>query len=127
MKKITIFTIPHKQQRYDTVGDYFLSKRTSHWIFNISKMNNDDYEFLVAIHELIEWRLTQKRGITEESISSFDKKFELKRKKGNNDEPGNDIDAPYYKEHVFAESIEKQIAKELGVDWDKYDKEVTNL
>ena len=127
MKKITINTIPHKQQRYETVGDYFLSKRSKQWVFNVSNMENIDFEFLVILHEFIEWKLTQKRGISEESITAFDKEFEKNRQEGNLDEPGHDPKAPYNKEHVFAEKIERLMAEELGVDWDTYDKTVNDL
>ena len=33
--------------------------------------------------------------------------------------------APYYKQHVFAEKIERLLATELGVDWSAYGKEVS--
>lgn len=122
---IIIKTIPHKEQRYETVGDYQL--RHGQWEITVSDMGNDDYEFLVLLHELVEWKLTQKRGISEESITAFDKQFEEKRADGNIDEPGNDWNAPYHKEHVFAECIERMVAHEIGVDWEKYDKTVNNL
>jgi hypothetical protein len=41
-------------------------------------------------------------------------------------EPGDDPRAPYHKQHVFAENIERLLAAELGVDWSAYDKEVSS-
>lgn len=82
---------------------------------------NPDYEFLIAIHELLEWYLTQKKGIRIEEIDRFDILFERGREKDNTDEPGDDINAPYYDEHQFASRIERIAAEELGVDWTEYD------
>lgn len=124
LPNIEIKVIDHKKHRYETVGDYF--KKNKSWQFRVSKMNYD-YEMLVIFHELVEWFLTQKRGISEKGITNFDVWFESKRKAGNIDEPGHDKKAPYHKEHVFAEKIEKLIAKEIGVDWKKYDNTVNTL
>lgn len=127
---INFKTIPHEEQRYDTVGDYFKGDDNI-WEFRVSKMENENYEFLVFIHELVEWYLTQKKGITEESISEFDDKFEELRKKYpeviGKQEPGHMVSAPYHDEHVFAESVERLVAGKLGVDWKKYDEVVNNL
>ena len=116
---ISIETIKHEKQRYDTAGDY-LQYNKYLWCFYISKMDNIDYEFLVLIHELIEWRLTQKRGIKEEDITKFDIE-------SGSDDPGALKNAPYHKEHMFATRIEKLLAKELGVDLDKYCKSFDKL
>lgn len=124
--QIEFKTIRHDKQRYPTVGDYFKVGKYI-WKFFVSKMNNEDYEFLVFLHELVEWKLTQKRGISEESITAFDTEFEKNRPDGNLEEPGHDPKAPYHREHVFAEKIERAMAEELGVDWDTYDKVVNDL
>ena len=107
------FVIPHSAQRYNTVGDYY-SPYPSSLELRISDLENTDYEFLVLIHELVEAYLCAKRGISEPEITAFDMAF---RGAGG---PGNRLDAPYHKEHVFAENIERQIAAEMGVDWETY-------
>lgn len=117
---ISIKTIPHSKQRYNTVGDYWENGDT--WQFRISKMK-DDYEFLVVIHELIEAYLTKKRDIKWKDIDKFDKEW-LKMKDIGDIEPGNNNKAPYYKEHRFAENIERLIAHELSIDWFKYEREI---
>lgn len=121
-----IVTIPHNQHRYPTVGDYYIDDVGILRIF-VSDMKNEKYEFLVAIHEQIEEFLTRLRGVKEEDITEFDKKFEKDRKDGDFSEPGNDPKAPYFKEHQFATIIEKFIALELGVNWEKYDETVCRL
>ena len=150
-KKFLIQTIPHKLQRYQTVGDWEPGNPAK---ITVSEMGNDDYEFLVMVHELIEFYLCQKHGITSEMVDKFDFAFEKERaaeirhimkshpRRGrygraqtrqmdidriNNREPGDDPNAPYYKEHQFATMMEKALCHELGVNWDKYDKTVMNL
>ena len=125
LPNLLINIIPHNEQVYDTPGNYTKGLGDD-WYFDISE-TEADYEFLVLIHELIEWHLTQKRGITEKSITDFDILFELNRKNGNTDEPGNSPLAPYRKEHKFATKIERLVAKELKVNWSKYDKKLNNL
>ena len=127
--KIIIETIPHDKQRYPTVGDYWVDKDGTRHIV-VSDMGNDDYALLVALHELIEQTLTEKRGIKEEDITAFDEKFEIERDNGfhNDDEEAGDApDAPYRKEHFFSTSVERLVAGELGVDWKTYDDTVMNL
>ena len=125
---IKMTTIPHLNQRYETVGD---------WVFNgddlnitVSDMGNAKYEFLVSIHEMIEAVLCKDRGISEESVSAFDMKFESNRIQyqwPDYLEPGADPTAPYYKEHLVAEIIERLLAKELNIDWEKYSQAVAEL
>lgn len=114
---IDISVVPHKKQRYDTCGDYFKGKGKLN--VRVSQMNSN-HEFLILIHELVEWYLTDIRGISIESIDKFDKAFKGK-------DPGNDKEAPYYHEHQFATKIEKFIAHELGVNWKEYDEHVNSL
>jgi len=115
-------TIPHNKQRYDTAGDYFLKKNGSRKFF-ISELGNEDYNFLILIHEMIEFHLTEKRGIEEPYIAKFDMEY----KGGFPDNPGDDPNAPYHREHIFAEYIESLVAKELGVDMDDYNKSFEKL
>lgn len=127
--KILIETVNHVQQRYPSVGDYFMDIDGTLRI-KVSKMNDDRYEFLVAIHELIEEFLTRNRGITEEEITAFDLYYEKRREMGlvpEDSEPGFDSSAPYRKEHTTATGIEMILASELGVDWKEYDRVVNSL
>ena len=114
--RITIETIPHKSHRYPTLGDYFDVLGTDTIL--VSNMGNDDYSFLVGIHELVEMYLCKKRGITEEQITKFDIKFE---KKGKDGEPGDEKGAPYRKEHQIATIVERILCEELGIDWKVYE------
>jgi hypothetical protein len=126
---IYIDTIPHKDQRYPTCGDYWEVTIEDKPVteVRISELPERDYEFLVAIHELVELHLCSKRGVNIEDIDRFDKAFEASRTPESFDEPGDDLKAPYHKEHVFATWIERLVAQELGVNWDTYNNAVNNL
>lgn len=128
MKNIAIVTIPHKHQAYPTVGNY--TEKEGITLFEISQMKDWRFEMLVALHEFIEYLLVKHRGIKISDIDEFDKLFEKEREMGlhsDSEEPGFDPYAPYLKEHAFATKVERMMAKELGVDWDKYDKTIGEL
>ncbi len=118
-------SIPHKGQAYDTVGNY----QEVHGVtfFTISEMADERYEHLVAVHELIEKILCTHRGIPDAAIDAFDLAFEHDRAEGDESEPGHDPRAPYHREHVFAEKLERLLAEELGVEWETYDRTVVGL
>ena len=61
--KVVIETVPHEDHRYPTVGDYWEQDGVDH--VRVSAMRDWRYEFLVAIHEMIEMTLTKHRGITD--------------------------------------------------------------
>lgn len=129
MKNIVIKTIPQSEHRYPTVGDYWRDPDGTLQI-RVSEMGNTDYEALVALHELIEIILTEKKGIKEEDIMAFDVQFEKEREEGlhsEDAEPGEDPKSPYRKEHVLAECLERVVGNELGVIWDDYAKTVMSL
>lgn len=110
--KIVIETIPHKDQRYPTAGDYWDEDGVKH--IHVSALGDSRMELLVAIHELIESALCDARGIAEPDVKAFDEAHP------ESDDPGALADAPYFREHIFAEMIEKVIALELGVNWARY-------
>lgn len=126
--RINFEVIKNEEQRYPTVGDYY--EKDGVMEFRVSDMSNEDYHFLVFLHELIEQHLTKKRGITEEQITAFDIQFEKERELGAHtpdEEPGYAPNAPYKNEHFIAEAIERIMANQLGVDWEKYNKTVMEL
>jgi hypothetical protein len=112
--------IPSHKQRYETHGDWIPGEPVR---LVSSKLDNDNYEFLLLFHELIEYELCKKRKITDREVVAFDRKFEMERRRGKhpvNAEPGNSRRAPYRKEHKFALRLERLMARQLGVDWQKY-------
>ena len=125
--RMHIETIPHETQRYPTVGDYWLDDTGVEQI-RVSEMMDWRYEVLVAVHELVEMALARHRGIAEEAITEFDVKFEQDKEKGLvAGEAGDNVNAPYRKEHFFATNLERLLAGELDVNWFEYDRYVDAL
>jgi hypothetical protein len=125
--KINIETIPHGEQRYPTVGDYWDDANGVVQI-RVSDMKDWRYEALIVVHELIEMFLTKHRDIAEQNISDFDIKFEQSREQSLvTGEPGDHPNAPYRREHFFATNLERLLSAELGVDWFEYDRDVDAL
>jgi hypothetical protein len=118
--KINVRTIPHADQHYETCGDYFVDKQGRIKV-TVSDVGNNDYEYLVALHEIVELWLCKKRGISFDDITNFDKEHL------DSDDPGSLPDAPYFKEHYAATIVEKFVCKELGIDWEEYDKRLMEL
>lgn len=131
MLNIRIKTINHKEQRYDTCGDWVWEKnKAGHRILTIYVSDMCDWkkEFLVAFHELIEVTLCKERHIPQEIVDNFDLEYEARRAEDDlTSEPGDSEQAPYHKEHVFATELEKKMAKELGMDWENYEKTIYSL
>jgi len=123
----TISQVPHKKQRYETVGDWIPGKPAE---IRVSKMKDQRYVFLVALHELIEYELCKKNGISDREVVAFDVNFEAERRNNLHPmdaEPGSDPRAPYKSEHEFATMIEMMVAQKLGVSWSAYEKAVLAL
>lgn len=97
--------------RYATAGDYV---GDDIMVFN---QINDDYNFLIAIHEFVEKYLTEREGIKETDILAWDLTCK-------DDEPGANPDAPYYHQHLQAEIIERMLAAMMHIDWIKYEQEI---
>lgn len=125
--RILIETIPHHEQRYDTCGDWVIESDGT-WHIRVSElpMKNalfpQKFNFLVAFHELVEMALCQASGVTEQEVDSFDLTYA-----GSYAEPGDDIDAPYYRMHQMATALERTMAAQLDVDWGEYERAINIL
>lgn len=119
-------SVPHNEHVYPTVGDWRTVTRLAGavpkevLVISVSAMESADYEFLVGVHELVEAWLCRKRGITAQQVDDFDMTHL-------DEEPGDNPEAPYYKEHQFASKIERMIADELDVDWQAYEKHLSEV
>lgn len=120
MKLITVEVIDHKDQRYNTVGDWQFGKDGCLNI-KVSKMTDDRYHKLIAIHEIIEALSCYNWDISQEKVDYFDTHW---KEHDGITEPGEDKRAPYYIQHQFAMGIERLLAAELGVNWHEYEKEI---
>lgn len=133
---VRILTIPHKKQRYETVGDWIVVGGKLKEI-RVSDMKNEDYAFFIGAHEFIESHLCLAAGISQKEVDNFDKEYENSRERGitarcgckptKKSEPGDDRHCPYGKYHRLATKIEKMLVKARGLTWKKYDETVVNL
>jgi len=117
--------IPHAEQRYATVGDWYFTKAGNLQI-RVSRLSDPRYETLVAVHELVEAVLCREAGVSEREVDAFDMAYERHRKPGDLGEPGDDPRAPYHRQHAAATWFEKALAGKLGVDWAAYEREVAS-
>lgn len=122
--RIVIETIPHASHRYPTLGDYWVDADGTVQIrvsdFSGACDTPRLYALLIAFHEMIEQALCLQRGIAEEAITAFDMAH-LADDDPWVDDPGHCPQAPYHREHVFAECLERLFAAELGVNWQEYE------
>lgn len=148
--KIIIETIPHTQQRYPTVGDWYFqgpngearegNLATDTLVIRVSDLANWKEELCVALHELVEVAAAHAKGITVAQVDAFDMAFEqdreLRLKSASTqsdkdvilmDEPGDDPLCPIKREHSIATGIERILAAELGVDWHPYELKIEHL
>lgn len=124
--KIIIETIPHKDQRYNTAGDWCYDRDGTLHI-KVSELGDQRHENLIALHELVEVLTCELAGVTQQQVDDFDKAYEANRPDGDGSEPGDASDAPYRKQHCLATGIERILAAEWGVDWKAYEDELCAL
>lgn len=119
--KIDIKTIPHREQRYNTVGDYFSDKKGLH--FRISDLGCWEFEAAVLLHELTEYFWVKMKGIKISDIDAFDMYFEKEREMGihsEDAEPGDDPKSPYHIGHCLATAVERLWIGVSGKSWEMY-------
>jgi hypothetical protein len=125
--RFVVRVVPHRSQRYETVGDWVPGSPVE---IRVSKMRDERYVFLVALHELVEFELCRMHGVRDPDVVRFDRDFEAERACGLHsacEEPGDDRRAPYRKEHAFATMIERLVAQKLGVRWSAYEETILKL
>ena len=118
--KITIETIPHKNQRYETAGDWIFDS-SGDLTIRVSDLGDWRFNALIGLHELVEVLQCKHDGVTQEAVDAFDIAFEKNRAPDNEDEPGDDPKAPYQRQHNLATGIERIMAASMGVKWEEYD------
>jgi len=112
MKEIRMRVVDHQSQRYDTLGDYW--KEDDTWYITVSDLGDWRYNFSILLHEFIEFAIIQHKGIPENEVIEFDLSV-LKDSKYAED-PGFDPKAPYHREHVLADTVERLISMFLDFE-----------
>lgn len=131
MKRIIIDFIPHKDQRYDTCGDWqftdnpYIEGAVSPVLrISVSETPNWRSSALVAVHELIEALLCKHAGITTEQVDQFDLNWKPHIDESTGvevTEPGNDTQAPYNSQHNVASCIEAELCEQMGMSWKEHE------
>ena len=121
--KITIETIDHNRQRYNTVGDWLYDPDLDELTIFVSKQETFQYELAVGVHELVEAVLCINDGVSQKDVDAFD--FSLP--KNLEDEPGDLPDAPYANQHCIATGIERLLIACFGLQWKPYDDGIVKL
>ena len=109
MFEASIVTIPEKEHRYDTCGDWLVDDFGAIRI-RVSEMGDWKAEATVAIHELIETAWCKAHGVTTGMVDAFDMDYPQDKN------PGVDPAAPYFEGHKLAMQIEHLFAS--GIDYD---------
>jgi hypothetical protein len=122
---IKVYIAAPSEMRYNTAGDWQLMPTPCRplgeqaLLITVAKQEDSRAHMLVAIHELVESLLCIQRGITTEMVDHFDMNV------AKTEDPGTEPNCPYQKEHAFASAIERLIAHEMGINFEKYDKTIS--
>ena len=123
---VRIEVVDHKDQRYETAGDWFVDPSDGSISIRVSNTGSDADAILIGVHELVEAVLCKAHGIGEEEVDEFDAAFNA-----SNDlaeaEPGEDVAAPYFREHAAADIVERFVALQMRVPWVEYSARVDSL
>jgi hypothetical protein len=114
LKSILMQVIPHKNQRYRTVGDW-TEPGPGQRMVSVSDVGNDDSNFLIGVHEEIEHHWCAMNGVTQADVDRWDWAF-----KGEG-EPGDDPACPYYLGHQIAMKHERELGADFGLDWEAHE------
>jgi hypothetical protein len=128
--KIIIETVENSELRYATLGDWFYNPADKSYHIHVARFAeleetegltySQQYEWLIALHEIVELYMCLSNGVSQEDVDKFDMGI------GNGlQEPGNDTSAPYYEEHQTAMSVEILLAQTNGLSIRDYE-EVCN-
>ncbi len=125
MKSIDIQFIPHDEQRYNTVGDWWLSEEEGVLHIRVTAMPRVGSMVALAAHELVEWWLCRLAGIRQEDVDAFD--IEWEKNNALDGEPGDAPAAPYHTQHCFATAVERIIVAASGINWTDHEAEMLTV
>jgi len=125
--KILIRFIDGEKQRYATPGDYTYDADADTITIFVSLMDDWRSELAVAVHELVESVACLADDVDFMEIDGFDVQFEKARMSGTvgeEDEPGDSVDAPYRIQHAAATFVEREVCSQLKLPWVKHEQTV---
>lgn len=115
IETIVVNAIPMGDLRYPTAGDWYYDLHSGVHRIQVCELGDWRYEFLVALHELVEMALCRHHGVSQKEVDDWDLAHP------DADEPGELPDCPYFEMHAFATLIERMMAWALAVKWADYE------
>jgi hypothetical protein len=112
---IRIDAIPHREQRYDTCGDYHYVNYNQGINFKITEMADWRSEAAVFHHEFVEWSWCKVNGVHLEEVDAWDLAHL------DADEPGEIEGCPYFEGHRLATIAERALVEALGLTWAEHE------
>lgn len=122
---VDIKAIPHHQHRYPTCGDWWFDGESLQ--IRVSQELPPESQHLVSLHEYAEAIMCTANGVTQKQVDDFDMNFEANRKPDDESEPGDQLTAPYNRQHRLATAIETVLAAQMGVGWLEHEKAIGEL
>ena len=101
---ITLKSVDPVSMRHVTAGDW-------EWLPNgelkcsVAEYGNEDGEFLVNLHKMVEGWLCRKAGIREDEVSAFHI---------------SNPEAPHHKQNQTATEVEKIVCEAMSIDWEAH-------
>ena len=132
IEEVWIKIVLHKEQRYNTVGDWFFDRNfPKTLIVKVSETGNWKWNMCIALHELAEAIACTTDGVTQEQVDEFDKNW---KPNFGFEEPGEDPQSPYFNQHAKAFTIEKTLffgmiddATLDNSEWEAYEAKLEEL
>lgn len=151
VSRVVIETVPHSEQRYNTVGDWFfrqeaITKRVDiglggpkfdiveTLVVRVSDTGNWRWNMALALHEFAEAILCTSSGVSQDEVDKWDMEWSLRQHLIEDLEPGDDVNAPYHKQHREATALEMEFHQEFSssgsdamIDWQNYEDKLEEL
>ena len=110
--------------RLNYVGDWI--EQNGALYVKVGNMNSVASELAVALHELVEALLCVRDGVPEWDVSEYDRKWNEREAAGEKlaEEPGNEMDAPYHKQHESALFVERAVCSAFGLPWSQHEENI---
>jgi hypothetical protein len=107
--RVVVDFISHSNQRYDTVGDWYYDKGMLRIMvsYDHPDLQTETEQEAVVLHELIEAWLCHRAGVTQKQVDEFDFAWT-----DGHAEPGECKAAPYHRQHMAADLMERMYLHE---------------
>lgn len=126
MIDVEITTVDHTRQRFNIVGDY-VEEDSGKTKLTISKFQDTRMEMITAVGELVKIFLCKSENICAEEVEDFGYAFDDSRAHLDTTNPAEDVSAPNHKQHKIATRLLNVLCEELELDWNEYQKEMSEL